>query len=179
MKLEAAWTRINKIIINHPNTSLFLFLSLILLVKLVDVNPEGLARGEKTIASNIESDVKRGRSSPTKAAANIAMLSSSTTLQDLKDVDMVVEAVFENLELKKKIFKELDGIVRDDTILCTNTSTLDIDLIGGVVKNPGNTMGMVSKDSRPEKHWREPLEYSTPVYIFLLPSPQTNNHPST
>ena len=74
-------------------------------VTLVDVNEKGLERGRKIVGRNIEQDVKRGRASQAKAEANIARLTPSTTLDSLAGVDMVVEAVFENLDLKKKIFK--------------------------------------------------------------------------
>ena len=111
-------------------------------VTLVDVNPEGLARGEKIIQGNLAQDVKRGRASQEKADQNLSMLKTNTALTGLADAGFVVEAVFENMDLKKKIFKELDGIVSPSTILCTNTSTLDIDEIGAVVKDPSRTMGM-------------------------------------
>jgi 3-hydroxyacyl-CoA dehydrogenase len=74
-------------------------------VTLVDVNSSGLERGTKIVGRNIEQDVKRGRASQAKAEANIARLTPSTDLEALAGVDMVVEAVFENLDLKKKIFK--------------------------------------------------------------------------
>ena len=66
-----------------------------------------------------------------------------------------------------------------ETIAAVTMHTKKIGKVGVLVKNCDGFVGnrMVSKDSRPEKHWREPLEYSTPVYIFC--SPQTNNHPST
>ena len=124
----------------------------------MDVNEKGLERGEKIITRNVEQDVQRGRAtqekvsgqwepnvasfvcspahSPTlQAEANLSRLTTSTSLDSLSPVDMVVEAVFENMDLKKKIFKDLDGIVAKDCIICTNTSTLDIDEIGGVVEN--------------------------------------------
>ena len=72
-------------------------------VTLVDVDPEGLARGEKTLARNIETDVKKGRASEEKAGKQMASFKGSTTLESLKDCDMIVEAVFESLELKKKV----------------------------------------------------------------------------
>ena len=104
-------------------------------VTLVDVNAEGLVRGEKIVKANLSQDVKRGRATQERADKNLSMMTPSTTLTSLSGVDLVVEAVFENMDLKKKIFKELDGIVGEHTILCTNTSTLDIDEIGGVVKD--------------------------------------------
>jgi len=111
-------------------------------VTLVDVNAEGLARGEKIVQANLSQDVKRGRATQERADKNLSMMKTDTSLTGLSEVDMVVEAVFENMDLKKKIFKELDGIVAPHTILCTNTSTLDIDEIGGVVKDSSRTMGM-------------------------------------
>jgi 3-hydroxyacyl-CoA dehydrogenase len=110
-------------------------------VTLVDVNPDGLARGEKILKKNIETDVAKGRASEAKAAKQLSNFNTSTSLEDLKDTNMIVEAVFESLDLKKKIFKELDGIVSPSCIIATNTSTLDIDEIAKMT-DPTRVMGM-------------------------------------
>ncbi|GMI37735.1 hypothetical protein TeGR_g9661 [Tetraparma gracilis] len=111
-------------------------------VTLVDVTEAGLARGDKILRKNIETDVKKGRSSEEKANSQLSNFSTSLTMDALKDADLVVEAAFESMDIKKKIFKELDGIVSPSCILATNTSTLDIDEIGSVVSNSDRTMGM-------------------------------------
>jgi 3-hydroxyacyl-CoA dehydrogenase len=93
---------------------------------------------------------------------------------------MVVEAVFENMDLKKKIFKELDGIVGEHTILCTNTSTLDIDEIGAVVKDSSRTMGMhffspanVMKLVENVKSKVRPFRATLHIYPLVLPALQS------
>lgn len=112
-------------------------------VTLVDVNPEGLARGGKIVSSNIQRDVKRGRVAQKVASAQLERLALESDLSSLSQVDLVVEAVFESMELKKNIFRQLDGIAKLDCILCTNTSTLDIDEIGDVAtRHSGRIMGM-------------------------------------
>jgi len=78
-------------------------------VTLVDVKEEGLKRGEGILKRNIEQDVKRGRATKEKAEGNLSRLSTSTSLQALNESDIVIEAVFENMDLKKRIFKEVSG----------------------------------------------------------------------
>ena len=111
-------------------------------VTLVDASDEGLARGEKILSRNIETDVKKGRASPEKAAKQMANFTTSTSLSSLASSDMIVEAVFENMEIKKKIFAELDKVVSPACIMATNTSTLDIDEIADATSDPSRIMGM-------------------------------------
>ena len=71
----------------------------------------------------------------------MSLISPTLSYDDLKDVDIVVEAVYENLDLKKDIFKQLDGVVKENTILASNTSGLDIDALSSVVSSPEMVVG--------------------------------------
>jgi len=99
-------------------------------VILIDVNAKGLEAGIKYIQQTLQVDAKKGRLSPTKLKTALACLQSSTELSSLADCDLVVEAVFENLGVKRDIFSKLDSIVKkEDALLLSNTSTLDVDAI--------------------------------------------------
>jgi 3-hydroxyacyl-CoA dehydrogenase len=73
-------------------------------------------------------------------AKKISLISPATSLGELKDVDLVIEAVYENIDIKKTIFADLDKIVSKDTILATNTSALDIDVIASSTSSPSRFM---------------------------------------
>mmetsp|Transcript_11340 Transcript_11340/g.27168 ORF Transcript_11340/g.27168 Transcript_11340/m.27168 type:complete len:728 (+) Transcript_11340:54-2237(+) len=105
-------------------------------VVLVDAKQEFLDRGLSVIKANFARRMK-----PEQVEKAMSMITPSLSYQDFKDVDLVVEAVFEDMELKKKIFRELDGIVKKDAFLCTNTSGLDVDAIANVTSRPERVMG--------------------------------------
>lgn len=111
-------------------------------VVLADVAQESLERGLAVIDKNLGSSVRKGRISEEKAASIRARVTGALELGALADVDLVIEAVFENLELKKKIFAELDGLTKPETLLATNTSTLDIDAIAAATGRPDKVLGM-------------------------------------
>jgi len=111
-------------------------------VTLIDISQEALDRGLKTIRANYETTVKRGRLTPEDLEKRMALISSATSSTAAKDADVVVEAVFENMELKKRVLAELDGIVRPDAILATNTSTLSITELSSVTKHPTRVVGL-------------------------------------
>jgi 3-hydroxyacyl-CoA dehydrogenase len=111
-------------------------------VTLLDAAQAGLERGLKNIDGIYESMVKRGRLSPEDKAKRLALIQGSLSYDDLKDADVVIEAVFENLELKQDIFKKLDQVVRPGAVLATNTSTLDIAQIAAVTSRPHDVIGM-------------------------------------
>jgi len=99
-------------------------------VILIDVNAKGLEAGIKYIQQTLQVDAKKGRLSPSKLKNALACLQSSTELSSLANCDLVVEAVFENLGVKRDIFSKLDSIVKkEDALLLSNTSTLDVDAI--------------------------------------------------
>jgi 3-hydroxybutyryl-CoA dehydrogenase len=108
----------------------------------VEVNDDILKKGMAAIETFLEKGKQRGKVTDEQIAAVKKNLSTSTQLSALKDCDIVVEAVTENTELKKKVFKQLADIVRDDCILATNTSSISVTELATVVKNPERMVGM-------------------------------------
>jgi 3-hydroxyacyl-CoA dehydrogenase len=99
-------------------------------VIMVDVNPDGLAAGVKDVRSILEGESKRGKIDSSKLAVILSHLESSSDLSSLVDCDLIVEAAFENLKVKREIFTKLDAIVtKKDALILSNTSTLDVDAI--------------------------------------------------
>ena len=108
----------------------------------VEINDEILKRGMSSIDEFLEKGKKRGKVTDEQIATVKKNLSASTQLSALKDCDIVVEAVTENTELKKKVFKQLSDVVRADAILATNTSSISVTEIATVVSNPERMVGM-------------------------------------
>ena len=111
-------------------------------VTLVEINDEALGRGLDIIEKNYTGSVKRGKLSEDKAAANRSLISGSTDYADLADVDLVIEAVFENPDLKKEIFGRLDGVCKEGAILATNTSYQDVNAIAAATGRPQDVIGL-------------------------------------
>ncbi len=111
-------------------------------VTLVEINDEALQRGLSIVERNYAGSVKRGKLSENDAAACRARIAGSTDYASLADVDLVIEAVFEDPELKKTIFKKLDGVCKSGAILATNTSYQDVDAIAAVTGRPQDVIGM-------------------------------------
>ena len=111
-------------------------------VTMIEINDEALQRGLGIIEKNYEGSVKRGKLSAEEAANCRGFISGSTDYADLADVDLVVEAVFEDPELKKEIFRKLDGVCKPGAILATNTSYQDVDAIAAVTNRPEDVLGM-------------------------------------
>jgi 3-hydroxybutyryl-CoA dehydrogenase len=106
-----------------------------------DLQEANVERGLSTVRAFLDKSVKLGRLSEEQRDAASAGLIGTTDLKDLSDCDVVVEAVFENLEVKKDLFAELDGIVRDDTVFHTNTSTLSVTAIASGSRRPERVVG--------------------------------------
>ena len=111
-------------------------------VKIVDTSQGALDRGMEIIRKNYDSNIKSGRIKDADAQKRIGAIKPSLALQDLADCDLVVEAVFENMQVKKDVFTQLDGILKSGAILATNTSALDIDEIATAVKRPESVIGL-------------------------------------
>ncbi|MCW8876371.1 MAG: 3-hydroxyacyl-CoA dehydrogenase NAD-binding domain-containing protein [Kangiellaceae bacterium] len=111
-------------------------------VNLVEQTEDALRAGISRITKNFESNVKRGRMTQEKADNLLAGLTSSTEYASFSNCDLVIEAIFEDIEVKKSLFTQLDKVVKPDCILATNTSYLDIDQIASVVVDPGRVIGM-------------------------------------
>jgi len=110
-------------------------------VTLVEAAEDALDRGVSIISSNYAASVDKGRLTEQQADARLGRLTGSLNFEDLATVDLVIEAVFEDMALKKEVFAILDGICRPGAILATNTSTLDLDEIAASTGRPQDVVG--------------------------------------
>jgi len=111
-------------------------------VTILETKQEALDRGLATVRKNYEAQVKKGKLAQDKLDQRLALLSSTLAYDDLKDVDLVIEAVFEDINVKETVFKELDEVCKPGAILASNTSTLDVDKIAAFTKRPQDVVGM-------------------------------------
>jgi len=110
-------------------------------VTIIETKQEALDRGFATMKKNYAGTVAKGRLKQEEADKRMALLTPSLKMDDAKDADIVIEAVFERMDVKQEIFKKLDGIMKPGAILATNTSTLDVDAIAAVTKRPQDVIG--------------------------------------
>ena len=110
-------------------------------VKMLEMKQEALDRGLATIRKNYESQVKKGKLKQAVYEERMAMLTTTLSYDDLKDADMVIEAVFEEMGVKEKVFTELDRVMKPGAILASNTSTLDMNQIAAFTKRPQDVIG--------------------------------------
>ena len=108
----------------------------------VEQTEELVERGRAHIQHSTDRALKRGKLSAEDQQAVFDRLTLTTSLTDLKDCDLVVEAVVEHLDLKRSIFQQLDEIVRPDAVLATNTSSLSVTEISAATSNPGRVIGL-------------------------------------
>ncbi len=118
------------------------FLNIGLPVTLVETQPQALERGLATIRRNYENTAKRGRLTLDAVEQRMALLTGTLELAALADCDLVIEAVFENMDVKKALLLQLDALVKPGAILATNTSRLDIDEMAAVTKRPEAVIGL-------------------------------------
>ena len=111
-------------------------------VTILETKQEALDRGMATVRKNYEAQVKKGKLAQDKLDQRLALLSSTLAYDDLKDVDLVIEAVFEDINVKETVFKALDEVCKPGAILASNTSTLDVDKIAAFTKRPQDVVGM-------------------------------------
>ena len=111
-------------------------------VTLNDMKQEYFERGLATITKNLTRDVEKGRKTEEQKQDILNRITMSLDIQDAKNVDIVIEAAVENMEVKQSIFRQLDEITPAHTILATNTSSLPITEIAAVTKRPGKVIGM-------------------------------------
>jgi 3-hydroxyacyl-CoA dehydrogenase len=111
-------------------------------VTLVDAAQQNLDRGMATIRKNYERSVSRGSLKPEQLEERIKLISPTLDYSALGSADLIIEAVFENMALKKEIFGKLDAVAKPGAILGTNTSTLDIDEIAAVTRRPEDVIGL-------------------------------------
>ncbi len=111
-------------------------------VTIVETKQEALDRGVATIRKNYENTAKKGRMTQDDVEKRMAMLTPTLALEDLAGSDMVIEAVFERMDIKKDVFGKLDKIVKPGAVLATNTSYLNIDEIAAATSRPESVIGM-------------------------------------
>ncbi|MCY7319345.1 MAG: enoyl-CoA hydratase/isomerase family protein [Ramlibacter sp.] len=111
-------------------------------VKMLEMKQDALDRGLATIRKNYESQVKKGKLKQDKYDQRMNLLSTTLEYADLKDADLVIEAVFEEMGVKQKVFEQLDKVMKPGAILASNTSTLDVDKIASFTKRPQDVVGM-------------------------------------
>ncbi len=110
-------------------------------VTLLEMKQEALDRGVATIRKNYEAQVKKGKLKQDKYEQRMSLLSTTLSYDDLKDADIVIEAVFEDMGVKEQVFKKLDEVMKPGAILATNTSTLDVNKIAAFTKRPQDVIG--------------------------------------
>jgi 3-hydroxyacyl-CoA dehydrogenase len=110
-------------------------------VAVLEMKQEALDKGLATIRKNYESTVKKGKLKPEKMAERVALLKPTLKYEDIADADIVIEAVFEDMAVKKTVFERLDKVMKKGAILATNTSTLDVDQIAAYTKRPQDVIG--------------------------------------
>ncbi len=110
-------------------------------VKMLEMKQEALDRGIATIRKNYEAQVKKGKLKQDKYEQRMSLLTTTLDYNDLKDADIVIEAVFEEMGVKEAVFKKLDEVMKPGAILASNTSTLDVNKIASFTKRPQDVVG--------------------------------------
>jgi len=118
------------------------FLSAGIPVTIVETTQEALDRGVATIRRNYENSAKKGRFTQDKVEQMMGLLTPTLDLDSLKDADLIIEAIYENMEVKKELFGKLDKIAKPGAILASNTSYLNINEMADVTSRPGDVIGM-------------------------------------
>jgi 3-hydroxyacyl-CoA dehydrogenase len=111
-------------------------------VTVVEVAQEALDRGLGVVRKNYEATASRGRLTMPDVEKRMGLISGTTDWSKIADADIVVEAVFEEMPIKKEVFAKIDGICKPGAVLATNTSTLDVDEIASATKRPDDVIGM-------------------------------------
>lgn len=118
------------------------FLSAGIPVTIVEMQQEALDRGTGVIRKNYEASAAKGRLKPEQVALAMGALTPTLNLEDLADCDLVIEAVYESMDVKKELFGKLDKIVKQGAILASNTSYLNVDEIAASTGRPQDVLGM-------------------------------------
>ena len=111
-------------------------------VTVLESSQEALDRGLKTIRTNYENTAKRGGMKAEDVEKRMGLIKPTLDYNDLKDADLIIEAVFETMEVKEGVFTKLDAVAKPGAILATNTSGLDVNQIASYTKRPGDVIGM-------------------------------------
>ncbi|MEJ8837369.1 3-hydroxyacyl-CoA dehydrogenase NAD-binding domain-containing protein [Ramlibacter sp. AN1133] len=111
-------------------------------VTMLEMKQDALDRGVATMRKNYESQVKKGKLKQDKYDERMGLLKTTLSYEDIKDADLVIEAVFEEMGVKQKVFEQLDAVMKKGAILASNTSTLDLDKIAAFTRRPEDVIGL-------------------------------------
>jgi len=111
-------------------------------VTIVETKAEALERGVGVVRKNYEAQVKKGKLAQDKYEQRMALLTTTLAYDDVRDADLVIEAVFEDIGVKEQVFRQLDAVAKPGAILASNTSTLDLDRIAAFTQRPHDVVGM-------------------------------------
>ncbi len=111
-------------------------------VTIVEMNQEALDRGIGVMEKNWRRGIKSGRTTAEQVGQRMALLTPTTRHDDLKDADLIIEAVFETMDIKKDVFGKLDAVAKPGAVIATNTSYLDVDEIAAITNRPRDVLGM-------------------------------------
>ena len=111
-------------------------------VTVLEMKQEALDKGLGIMRQNYEAQVKKGKLKQDNYEARMALLRTTLSYEDIKNADLVIEAVFEDMGVKETVFKSLDGVMKAGAILASNTSTLDLNKIASFTKRPQDVIGM-------------------------------------
>ncbi|UZD53636.1 3-hydroxyacyl-CoA dehydrogenase NAD-binding domain-containing protein [Caldimonas aquatica] len=111
-------------------------------VTILEMKQEALDRGVAVMRSNYEGQVKKGKLTAEKLEQRMGLLETTLSYDDIRDADLVIEAVFEDIGVKEQVFKKLDEVMKPGAILASNTSTLDLNKIASFTKRPQDVIGM-------------------------------------
>jgi 3-hydroxyacyl-CoA dehydrogenase len=111
-------------------------------VTLLETRQEALDRGLATIRKNYENSAKKGRLTAEQVEQRMALITPTLSYDDLKQADLIIEAVFEEYDVKQSVFAQLDAVAKSGAILASNTSTLDVDRIAAFTSRPQDVLGM-------------------------------------
>ncbi len=111
-------------------------------VTLLEVSQEALDRGVNNIVKNYSGQLRKGKIDQAKFDARVALIKPTLSYDDMADVDLAIEAVFEDMDIKEKVFKALDAVMQPGAILASNTSTLDLNKIAAFTQRPQDVVGL-------------------------------------
>ncbi len=111
-------------------------------VKMLEMKQEALDKGLAIIEKNYQAQVKKGKLKEDKFQQRMGLLSTTLSYDDIRDADLVIEAVFEEMGVKEQVFKKLDAVMKPGAILASNTSTLDVNAIAGFTQRPQDVVGL-------------------------------------
>src|SRR3984957_1277561 len=111
-------------------------------VTLLDTTQAGLDKGLAVVRKNYESSLNKGRLTQTEFGDRLGRIAGTLSYEELRDSDLIIEAVFEDMEVKKQVFERLDAVAKPGAILASNTSTLDLDKIARFTRRPQDVVGL-------------------------------------